>query len=99
MTHITTEQVRHLAKLARISLTPSEVERYAQDLSQILHAVETVREAAGDDIIGTSHPIPLSNVMRPDQVADLLDRDAVLRAAPDHDGTRFRVSAILGEEQ
>ncbi len=99
MTEISAEQVKHLAGLARIALTDDEVGHLAGELTDILHAVETVNEVAGDDVPPTSHPIPLSNVSRPDVVANVLDRDAALAGAPEHDGSRFVVSAILGEEQ
>lgn len=99
MTDITAEQVEHLAHLARIALTPQEVTRFAGELSDIMHAVEKVNEVATDDVPPTSHPIPLSNIYRADVVADVLDRDAALAGAPETDGSRFVVSAILGEEQ
>lgn len=99
MTEISAEQVRHLAGLARIALTDEEVGHLAGELTDILHAVEKVNEVAGQDVPPTSHPIPLSNVTRPDEVANVLDRETALAGAPEHDGSRFVVSAILGEEQ
>ncbi|MGV1035101.1 MAG: Asp-tRNA(Asn)/Glu-tRNA(Gln) amidotransferase subunit GatC [Microbacteriaceae bacterium] len=99
MTDITAEQVEHLANLARIALTPDEVTHFAKELTDIMHAVEQVNEVAGDDVPPTSHPIPLSNVSRADEVANVLDRAEALKGAPEHDGSRFVVTAILGEEQ
>jgi aspartyl-tRNA(Asn)/glutamyl-tRNA(Gln) amidotransferase subunit C len=62
--------------------------------------VATVSAAATDDIPATSHPIPLSNVYREDVVTDdVLTTEQALSGAPEHDGQRFKVSAILGEEQ
>ena len=46
----------------------------------------------------TSHPIPLSNVLRPDEVRPTLERDDVLAMAPAEEDGRFRVPRILGEE-
>lgn len=99
MTDITAEQVEHLASLARIALTPDEVTHFAAELTDIMHAVEKVNEVAGDDVPPTSHPIPLANVSRADEVANVLDRTEALKGAPEHDGSRFVVTAILGEEQ
>ncbi len=99
MTDITAEQVEHLANLARIALTADEVNHFAQELTDIMHAVEKVNEVAGDDVPPTSHPIPMSNVSRADEVANVLDRAEALKGAPEHDGSRFVVTAILGEEQ
>jgi len=47
----------------------------------------------------TSHPIPINNVMRPDEVADVLTREQALSNAPEAADGMFRVSSILGEEQ
>ena len=98
MSDITEDTVRHLATLARIALTDAEVTRLTGELSAIVSAVEKVNEVAGDDVPATSHPIPMENVWRDDVVADQLTVDQVLAGAPDHDGSRFRVTAILGEE-
>jgi len=99
MSHITPEQVRHLAALARIALTEDEVNRLTGELGAIVSAVEKVGEVATPDVEPTSHPIPLGNVFRPDVVGDTLSTEQAMAGAPDHDGSRFRVTAILGEEQ
>lgn len=99
MSDITEETVRHLANLARIALTPEEVTRLTGELTAITAAVESVNKVATDDIPATSHPIPMENVWREDVIADQLSLDDALTGAPDHDGSRFRVTAILGEEQ
>jgi aspartyl-tRNA(Asn)/glutamyl-tRNA(Gln) amidotransferase subunit C len=91
--------VRHLADLARIALSDEEVEKLAGQLSAIVDSVEAVRRVAGEDVPPTSHPIPLGNVFREDVVGQTLSTEQALAGAPDHDGSRFRVSAILGEEQ
>ncbi|MFT4122447.1 MAG: Asp-tRNA(Asn)/Glu-tRNA(Gln) amidotransferase subunit GatC [Microbacteriaceae bacterium] len=96
---ITPDAVSHLAALARIALTPEEVRRLAGELDAILDSVAKVSEVATADVPATSHPIPLANVFRPDVVGPTLTTAEALGGAPDHDGSRFRVSAILGEEQ
>lgn len=99
MSDMTPETVRHLADLARIALSDEEVEKLAGELSAIVDSVEAVRRVAGEDVPPTSHPIPLGNVFREDVVGQTLSTEQALAGAPDHDGSRFRVSAILGEEQ
>ncbi len=99
MSEMTPDQVKHLAMLARIALTDEEIQTLAGELSAIVDAVEKVQEVATADVVPTSHPIPLGMVTRPDQVGPTLTPQQVLAQAPDHDGERFRVSAILGEEQ
>ncbi|MDF2442794.1 MAG: aspartyl-tRNA(Asn)/glutamyl-tRNA(Gln) amidotransferase subunit [Subtercola sp.] len=96
---ITTDQVAHLAGLARINLSPGEITKLTSELVAIVENVAKVTEVATPDVPATSHPIPLSNVYRPDVVGETLTQEQALSGAPDHDGSRFRVSAILGEEQ
>ncbi|ROR67279.1 Asp-tRNA(Asn)/Glu-tRNA(Gln) amidotransferase subunit GatC [Agrococcus jenensis] len=99
MSEITREDVQHLAGLARIALTDDEVTSLTTELSAIVDAIATVREIAGDDVPATSHPVPLTNVLRADVVGETLVHEQTFAGAPSHDGERFRVSAILGEEQ
>lgn len=99
MSEITEEQVRHLASLSRIALTDEEVSRLTGELGDIVSAVEKVAEVATPDVSPTSHPVALGNVFRPDVVGDRLTTEQAMAGAPDHDGSRFRVTAILGEEQ
>ena len=100
MSDISEDRVRHLAGLARIDLTNDEVTHLTAELSKIVDVVATVSAAATDDIPATSHPIPLVNVYREDVVTnDVLTTEQALSGAPEHDGQRFKVSAILGEEQ
>ncbi|TGO03969.1 Asp-tRNA(Asn)/Glu-tRNA(Gln) amidotransferase subunit GatC [Serinibacter arcticus] len=92
------EEVARLAALARIDLTPDELTQFAGELEVIAHAVEKVSELATADVPATSHPIPLTNVYREDVVSDVVDRDAVLAAAPASQDGKFLVPQILGEE-
>lgn len=99
MSEITPDLVRHLADLARIGLHDEEIERLTGELGQIVDAVARVQEVAGAEVPATSHPIPLVNVTRPDVEGPTLTPAQALAGAPEHDSDRFRVSAILGEEQ
>lgn len=99
MSEITTDQVAHLAELARIALTTEEIDKLTGELGAIVDAIAKVSEVAGADVPATSHPIPLTNVYRDDIPGETLTTEQALAGAPDHDGSRFRVTAILGEEQ
>ncbi len=92
-------QVAHLASLARIALTPDEIEKLTGELGIIIESIAKVSEVATPDVPATSHPIRLSNVFRPDVVGETLTTEQALSGAPERDGDRFKVSAILGEEQ
>ncbi|WP_314148723.1 Asp-tRNA(Asn)/Glu-tRNA(Gln) amidotransferase subunit GatC [uncultured Leifsonia sp.] len=95
---ISAEQVAYLANLARIDLSPEEIESLTSDLGQIVEAVAKVQEVAGPDVPATSHPLPLTNVFRPDEVRPSLTVEQALSGAPDREGDRFRVASILDEE-
>nr|WP_221234240.1 Asp-tRNA(Asn)/Glu-tRNA(Gln) amidotransferase subunit GatC [Terrimesophilobacter mesophilus] len=92
-------QVAHLASLARIALTADEIEKLTGELGVIIESIAKVSEVATPDVPATSHPIPLSNVFRPDVPGATLTVEQALSGAPERDGDRFKVSAILGEEQ
>ncbi|WP_217183807.1 Asp-tRNA(Asn)/Glu-tRNA(Gln) amidotransferase subunit GatC [Streptomyces sp. AC495_CC817] len=99
MSEITPDLVRHLGVLARIQLNDDEVTRLTGQLDAIVDNIAKVSEVATADVVATSHPIPLSNVFRPDEVGQTLTHEQVLQNAPDQADGRFRVTAILGEEQ
>lgn len=96
---VTAKTVEHLASLARIALTDDEVTTLTSELSSILTNVAKVSEINLANVEATSHPIPLSNVTRPDVIADVLTIEQSLANAPDAADGMFRVSLILGEEQ
>ncbi len=98
MSALSTDDVAYLARLARIEVSPQESQRLAGQLDQILHAVAQVQAAVADDVPATSHPLPLRNVFRRDEVRPSLGSDAALAAAPEHAERRFQVPRILDEE-
>lgn len=99
MSEITPEVVSHLANLARIGLTDDEIVKLTGELGAIVDAVAKVQEVATPDVPATSHPIPLVNVTRADVPGVTLTAEQALSGAPESADGRFRVSAILGEEQ
>ena len=98
MSAISREDVAHLAALARIDLRPDELDRLASQLEGILEAVAAVQELAGDDVPATSHPMPLTNVTRPDEPRPCLTPQEALSGAPETAEQRFRVPRILEED-
>jgi aspartyl-tRNA(Asn)/glutamyl-tRNA(Gln) amidotransferase subunit C len=99
MPAITRAEVEHLARLARLALPADELEHYAGQLDVILSSVASISDVAAADVPPTSHPLPLTNVFRADEVRPSLDRAEVLGQAPAAEDGRFRVPRILDEEQ
>src|SRR5687768_8870074 len=95
---ITRAEVQHLAGLARISLSDDELDHLANELPAILEHGHVVRSAAGDEVLPMSHPLPISNVFRPDAARPGLPTDEVLAGAPASEQSRFLVPKILEEE-
>ena len=93
------QDIAHLARLARLAVTDEELDRFAGQLGAVLDAVARVQRADAGDVVPTTHAVPLTNVLRPDEVRPSLSRDAVLAGAPAAEDDRFRVPRILGEEE
>jgi len=75
---LTPQDVARLAALARLELAEPECAELAPELDVILNSVARVGEVAGDDVPLMTHALPMTNVMRPDQVRDSLPQEAVL---------------------
>lgn len=94
---ITEDDVRHVARLARLDVTDAEVELFTGQLEAVLEHAQDVEALDVDGVPPTAHPLPLQNVFRDDVPGDSLDRDEVLAMAPEAEDGRFRVPRILGE--
>jgi aspartyl-tRNA(Asn)/glutamyl-tRNA(Gln) amidotransferase subunit C len=97
MSAISRDDVAHLSRLARIEATDAELDRLSGELAVILDAVARVSEVAAEDVPPMSHPLPLTNVTRPDVPHESLPVDAALSGAPASSQQRFRVPRILEE--
>lgn len=80
---LTPTQVRHIAKLARLQISDSEVEKYAKELSAILEYVEKLKEVKTDGVEPTAQVTGQSNVLRGDVIEDRgITTDALLDTSP-----------------
>jgi aspartyl-tRNA(Asn)/glutamyl-tRNA(Gln) amidotransferase subunit C len=91
------EDVRHVARLARLDLSDQEVDLFTAQLQTVLEHAADVASLDLQHLKPSSHPIPLQNVLRVDEPRPSLDRDEVLAAAPAVEDHRFRVPRIAGE--
>lgn len=92
---ISREEVQHVARLARLTLTDDELERMREQLDAILAYIDKLRELDVDGVEPTAHAVPLVNVMRDDEVTPSLPQDVALANAPDRAGEFFRVPRII----
>jgi aspartyl-tRNA(Asn)/glutamyl-tRNA(Gln) amidotransferase subunit C len=77
------EQVLHVARLARLSLTDEEVETMARELSGVLDHIEKIRELDLSDVEPTTHVVDVVNALRPDEPVPSFPVELVLSQAPD----------------
>jgi aspartyl-tRNA(Asn)/glutamyl-tRNA(Gln) amidotransferase subunit C len=91
---ITTKDVLHVAKLARLELSDEEVERMREQLSAILEAVGKVAELDLADVEPTAHPLDLVNVLAEDEPRPSLTQEEALANAPDPENGFFGVPTV-----
>ncbi len=93
---VSRDEVRRIARLARLDFTPDEEDRLAGEMSSILDYMALLREVDVEGVAPLHHVHDAANVTRADVPAPPLSRDTALANAPDHDGAHFRVPRVIG---
>lgn len=88
-------KVRHVAKLARLSLTPEEETRFTTQLSAVLDAVESLSAVNTEGVPPTTFAIAGATNARPDEVRDELPVEQALKNAPQREGTSFAIPKVI----
>jgi len=92
---LSSEEVRHIAWLARLGVTDEEVERFRVDLSVILEHFNLLQKLDTDNVPAAPHASLLQNIFREDVPRPSLETDSVLANAPRSQNLCFRVPPIL----
>ena len=92
---ITRETVEKIAKLARLQLSESDLEKYTGQLNNILGHIEKLNQLDTQAIEATTHAVEVANPMREDEVKVSSVIDAVLEISPDHEEHFFRVPKVI----
>jgi aspartyl-tRNA(Asn)/glutamyl-tRNA(Gln) amidotransferase subunit C len=87
--------IKYVAHLARLSLTPDEEKQFAAQLAGILGYIEKLKELDVTNIEPTAHATPLVNVFRQDQIQPTLSNEEALRNAPAKANGLFIVPKIV----
>jgi aspartyl-tRNA(Asn)/glutamyl-tRNA(Gln) amidotransferase subunit C len=95
---LTVNEVRHIANLARLRLTPEEEGRYAEQLSAILEYAARLGEVDTSAIPPTATVLPLRAPLRPDEVRPCPPHQRIMQNAPSDEEGMFRVPIILDTE-
>ena len=92
---LTRDDVLHIALLARLGLTEIEVEKFREQLSNILENFEILQQVDTTDILPTAQSVALQNIVRDDEVAKSLPQSQILANAPQKERNFFKVRAVL----
>lgn len=93
------ETVRKLAQSMQIALTDDEVTQLTAELQDAVEHAMQVADAAIENVPPTSHPLPIEDVMRPDEVKEVLSLEEALQNAPEVTDGMFRVTSIMGGDE
>lgn len=92
---ISEETVKHIAKLAKLSLTPEEEERFQKELGDILDYINILDKLDTRDVVPTSQVTGLKNVFREDRIAESLTQDESLSGTKSKHRDYFKTASIL----
>ncbi|SFE62609.1 aspartyl/glutamyl-tRNA(Asn/Gln) amidotransferase subunit C [Bacillus sp. OV194] len=91
MSRISKDQVKHVAHLARLSVSEEEVDMFTEQLDAIIGFAEELNELDTENIEPTTHVLELKNVLREDAVKESVTREEALKNAPDQRDGQFKV--------
>jgi aspartyl-tRNA(Asn)/glutamyl-tRNA(Gln) amidotransferase subunit C len=92
---ISKEEIIHIAKLASLNLSEAEIERYANDMTEILEFANMINSVDTDDVNETIGANEKYNVFRKDEIVQSIDRDDLLQNAPSKDDGMFRIPKVI----
>lgn len=93
---VTIQEVENIAKLAKLSFSEEENERFVEQFNQILSYMEKLNELDTSDVEPTYNPLALRNVMRTDEAKTWLSQDEALANAPFSNHGFFSVPKVIG---
>jgi len=96
---ISKKQVKHIAKLAKISLKEKEIEKFQKELSKILDYIEKLKEVDIENVEPMSHPVLLENVMRTDEKISefVFDKEKLTEQFSHKEDNFLKVKKIIQE--
>ena len=92
---VTKDEVKHIAKLAKLKFNDEEIDRYTDDLNEILGYVDKLNELDTENVEPLSHPIEGSNVFREDKIRKSVDTEDALKNAPESTTEYFKVPKVI----
>lgn len=100
MGKLSKDEVKYLAKLAKLSLSSSEINIYQKQLSEVVNFISQLKEVETGKVEATSQTTGLENVFRPDEIKneDSLNQEEALSGTDEIHNSFFKVSAVFEEK-
>jgi len=92
---ITTETVQHIAHLAKLQLSETEIDRLAGEMEKIVEFADKLSELDIQGVQPTTHAVSVQNVLRDDELKPSYDRGKMLQNAPERDAACFLVPKVV----
>ena len=92
---ITTDNVKYVAKLARLNVTEDEAVKLANEMESIITFADMLSEIDTSSVAPTNHAMKVQNVFREDKVTGSYDREAILNNAPSQDEGCYLVPKVV----
>ena len=97
MKRISSDEVKNVAKLARLELNQSEIKQHAEQLEKILDYIKQLEEINTDEVSCTTRAIEVVNVLRKDEKKNYENSEELLDLAPSREKNFFKVPKIINE--
>lgn len=92
---VSKEEIKHIAKLSMLKISDEEIEKYTNQMQDIISFAETVNSAATDGLEESLGGIESSNVFRKDEIKESMEIEEVLQNAPEQDEGMFKVPPVV----
>lgn len=93
---ISKEEIIHIAKLASLNLSEAEIEKYTNDMQEIIEFANMINNVNTEGMNETVAANEISNVLRKDEVVEFGNRELLLSNAPSQDEGMFRIPKVIG---
>lgn len=95
MEPLSEDDVAQIAKLARLELSPAEIEHLREEMAAILVHMDELAQVPTDDVEPMTHAVPMTLRLRDDSPGPSLPADVAVTSAPDRANGQFRVPHII----
>ncbi len=92
---ISKEEVKHIALLARLELTPEQLEQFTRELDEIISYARKISSLDTENVKPTTHAMQVGNILREDEPRSSLSNEKALQNSPEKEGPYFKVPRLV----